>query len=122
MPQLKLEITNNIREDINFKNFFLSAHQLLAQGINCNISDCKSRTAYLQNYFVGEGEEENAFIHLEVSILEGRPEEIKKELAENLQVLLKTLLVNQNKLNIQITVQIKDIERNNYCKTVLNKG
>ena len=119
MPQLKFEYSDNIRSDVNFQHVLSHVHQILTQTISCNIEDCKSRIVKLDNYFISQGEKENAMVHLEVNILEGRSDELKHDLGQKLLSLLNSVFTNIEGMNLQITVEIKDIIKNNYHKSTV---
>ena len=116
MPQLKFEYSDNIKSEVNFQHVLSHVHQLLAQTISCNIEDCKSRIIRLDDFFIGQGEKENAMIHLEVNILEGRSNELKHDLGQKLVAMLNSFFSDVEGMNLQITVEIKDIIKNNYHK------
>jgi len=117
MPQITLEYTANIGEETDFKNLFLQLHSVLEDTGKINIENCKSRALKHENYAIGKGETENAFVHLTVKILEGRPAELKQKIADNLlSVLVKTYSVSKEQLNLQITVELLDIQRQFYFK------
>jgi len=119
MPQIKLEYSDNIKTAINFPGVMLHIHEIIAGTISSNIEDCKSRIIKLDNYFIAHGETDNAMVHLEVNILEGRSEELKSELGNKLLSFLETVFENVSGVNLQITIEIKDIVRENYFKTVI---
>ncbi|MFX1512941.1 MAG: hypothetical protein ACFFCQ_10170, partial [Promethearchaeota archaeon] len=68
-------------------------------------------------YLIGRGDSNNAFIHLEIKLLEGRSIDRKSQLGKELLELLKRKFPSSMKdLNLQITVQIIDISRSSYFK------
>lgn len=116
MPQIKLEYSSNIQSEVNFKNLLLEVHRNVAQIINCDIYNCKSRVIKLDNYLIGEGELKNAMIHLDIAILDGRPDDVKIELGEKILSILDTYFSGNSDLATQITVDIKDLQRKLYFK------
>lgn len=117
MPQLTLDYSNNITQTINFKVLFSQLHRVLHQVGNVNIDNCKSRAIRQNEYYVGNGIKENAFAHLEIRFLEGRPMGLKQAIGEAcLQILETHLEETIDKLNPQITVEIVDIPKSSYFK------
>ncbi len=117
MPHLKLEYTNNITQDIDFPKLFSSLHKVLSETSGIKIQNCKSRAFEVGNYYIAQGEAENAFVHLDVRFMEGRPPELKKDIGRKLLEILKTYFIRKNDpLNNQITVEISDIPNSSYFK------
>lgn len=116
MPQITLEYSSNISREVNFKNLLLEIHRNVSQIVNCDILNCKSRVTKLDNYLIGDGEVSNAMIHLEIAILDGRTEEVKTELGEKILSIIETYFAGSYGLKIQITVDVKDLQRQFYFK------
>ena len=117
MPQLTLQYTANIHQDVHFKDIFSTFHQILADTGGIKIDNCKSRAIRLDNYYIGRGEPGNAFIHLDVRFLAGRPAALKKEIGKQmLDFLEDTYAPAMTRYNLQITVEIGDIHGEFYFK------
>ncbi|MCH8127058.1 5-carboxymethyl-2-hydroxymuconate Delta-isomerase [candidate division KSB1 bacterium] len=117
MPQLILQYTANIDQEISFQDLFVKLHNILADIGGIKIDNCKSRAFKLDNYYIGRGETSNAFINLDIHFLEGRPQTLKKEIGSQILEALKEIYSQSiSELNLQITVEIKDIERDVYFK------
>jgi len=117
MPQLKLEYTDNIIQDTDFDSLFLKIHQILFNTGGINIENCKSRAVKIQNYFIGQGDANNAFIHLQIQFLEGRSDSLKQAIGHQILNLLKEYYkASLENLNLQITVEITDIQKKTYFK------
>ena len=117
MPQISLEYTGNIEQTIEFDPIFSKVHEILAQVADIRVDNCKSRARRLDHYYVGAGKPNQAFVHLEAAILEGRTPELKKELGSRiLEHLQKHFSPSFAALDLQITVEIRDIARAVYFK------
>ena len=117
MPQLILQYTANIDQEISFQDLFVKLHNILADIGGIKIDNCKSRAFKLDNYYIGRGETSNAFINLDIHFLEGRPQTFKKEIGSQILEALKEIYSQSiSEFNLQITVEIKDIERDVYFK------
>ncbi len=119
MPQIRLEYSANLKTSVNFSELLYGIHEITTKTIRCDINDCKSRIIAYDNYFIGKGEKNNAMVHLEINILEGRTDEQKSELAKLLLDYLESSFNNNKELNIQITTEIKDIIKKNYHKIII---
>lgn len=117
MPQLTLQYTANINQEIDYSNLFAKLHNILADVGGINIENCKSRALKLNNYYISQGEISNAFIHLDVRFLEGRSLPIKKEIGNQLLEALNSFYQKSlTELDLQFTVEISDIQRELYFK------
>ena len=117
MPQITLEFTANVRIDSDWGTLLPKIHQLVSKIAGIPIGNCKSRILEHTRYYVGDGSGEQAFVHLEIAILEGRDDTTKAELGNSLLSMLQTHLLPENAgKDLQITVEIKDINRKQYFK------
>jgi len=119
MPHITLEYTDNIDQPIEFRDLFAELHQVLASIAGISIANCKSRARCLDTYHIGEGKAGNAFVHLEVRLLEGRSAELKREIGERgLEVLKKHFARSLSDRDLQITLGVRDMQRQAYFKAV----
>jgi 5-carboxymethyl-2-hydroxymuconate isomerase len=117
MPQLTLQYTKNISYQPDFKDLFSNLHKTLNELADMEIKDCKSRAVALDTFYIGSGDTNNSFVHLEVKFLEGRSKQIKKLIGEDLLSKLQNAYTAAfSEMNLQITVEILDIIRQDYFK------
>jgi len=118
MPQISLEYTSNIQFPIDKMLFFRELHKIVSEKGKCNIDNCKSRLKQIDNYFIGNvNNDELGFIHLELRFLEGRSDEIKIKLGNSLLSYLEMIFINTiGEQEVQITVQVIDIKKIFYFK------
>ncbi len=121
MPQITLECSDNIIEK-NMHPLLLEIHHLLSERLPTELSSCKSRVIRINHYLVGDGASQNAFVHLTISVLKGRSEELLKSIAQTILEKLKisfheSLLI----LNVQLTIAMQDLP-NVYLKDASNSG
>ena len=115
MPHLTLEYSANVPEPDDMREIMLEMHRVLNETGGIRLENCKSRARRLDSYAVGDGNPENAFLHLDVRFMEGRSEATKQAIGnELLQILKDEFLVSS--LDLQITVEIRDILANSYFK------
>ena len=112
MPQLTLEFSSNLIEKNNLFNLFQECHSILEKILPTNIESCKSRSIEYHNYYIGNGEPNNAFVHISLKIIPGRSFETLKNVGESMMVVLKNYFSNAlNKLNLQITLEIMELQK-----------
>jgi 5-carboxymethyl-2-hydroxymuconate isomerase len=117
MPQTRIEYSSNILDEIVPKDLFLALHNKIHSICDIPIENCKSGFTKLNDYFVGDGLKESGFVHAEIRFLEGRKEELKQKLGEEILEILKNAFKKSVKeLDIQITVLIEDLPKKFYFK------
>jgi 5-carboxymethyl-2-hydroxymuconate isomerase len=118
MPHITLEVTGNIdHPQAGYSDLFAALHRVLADAVGVDTANCKSRAIRLDTYRVGDGEAGNGFVHLEVSIFDGRPVELRREVGQRcLAVLEDHFSQARQQLDLQVTVSVKEMERDTYLK------
>jgi 5-carboxymethyl-2-hydroxymuconate isomerase len=116
MPHLTLEYTGNLRPAASFDELFAQLHQVLAEVGGISPDNCKSRAIRLDDYFVGGGGARQAFVHLTIRFLAGRPTELKQQIGRRSLSVLQQHFPPSTDLDLQLTVEIQEIERATYCK------
>ncbi len=119
MPHLKLEYSGNLTVDFDFESLFFNLHKVLNEVTGINPENCKSRAVPLKNYYIGDGHTGNAFVHLDVSILEGRQNDLVQITGQKLLKLLVEFFSNQPEIvQTQFTIEIRDMKRDHYFKQI----
>lgn len=119
MPHLTLEYSSNIKER-DFQTLFHKLHHTLVKVCSANLENCKSRAVQHDVFYIGDGNPQNAFVHLEISLADGRSLEIRKEVGQQmLDILSKHFSNSLRGLNLQITVESKEFQKKFYFKTPL---
>lgn len=117
MPHLILEYTNNIPQAIDTHKLFAPLHQIIAETAGIRIENCKSRAIPLDDYYIAEGKPGQAFVHLNIRFLEGRSAALKQSLGQqSLEALRAHFGDAPDGLDLQLTVEIGDIQRQSYFK------
>jgi len=111
MPHLRLEYSGNIdMTESNLNILFLRLHDVLVNKAGAELFRCQSRAICCENFCVGDGESNRAFVYLQVFLLEGRTlnqlQETGSELLKTLQDGFKDLLLHYS---AQISVHLNEI-------------
>ncbi len=118
MPHLILEYSDNLLEDIDHRRIFRNLHQLLVENGPFKLPDIKSRAAVQGEFYVSDGNEANAFVHLTLSIFKGRKLDIQQQVGNKFLAYLEHEFACSNAaLKCSITVEIREINTNTYFKT-----
>jgi 5-carboxymethyl-2-hydroxymuconate isomerase len=117
VPHLTLEYSANIGQSVRFAPLFSDLHRLLEEVAGIDIANCKSRAVCQQVYFVAAGKDQEAFVHLELRLLEGRPPAVKERIGQAcLEVMERVLAPSRARLRLQLTVEIVEMARDSYFK------
>jgi 5-carboxymethyl-2-hydroxymuconate isomerase len=117
MPQITLEYTANVGPEVQTRELLAGIHDRVAGVVGLAIGNCKSRAILRDEYHVGSGGEDKAFVHACIRILSGRPADTKRKLGESVLALLKEHFApSTSTLDLQITVEVQDIDRDAYFK------
>lgn len=89
MPHLIFEYSSNVREKNDFPSLFAKCHAALTDILPTQQSSCMSRAIEQKNYFIGDGDANNAFVALNCKVLKGRTQETLQLAAEKLMALMQ---------------------------------
>ncbi|MDF2965344.1 MAG: hpcD [Rickettsiaceae bacterium] len=111
MPHIKFEYSSNIElKDIN--NHLEDIHITLAEMLPTKLENCKTRIIRHDDYFIGKGSDDAAFIHLNIKILPGRSEELLNAISEKiLNHLKKAFFYSAKSLKLGISVSLEDLPK-----------
>jgi 5-carboxymethyl-2-hydroxymuconate isomerase len=117
MPHFILEYSDNILEDVQPEDVFQKLHELLVENGPFKLSAIKSRAVAHKDYYVSDGNESNAFVHLTLSIFKGRDLSVRQTVGNLLLELLKKEFDRSyQQLRCSITVEIREINTDTYFK------
>ncbi|MCC2646950.1 MAG: hpcD [Rickettsiaceae bacterium] len=112
MPHLTFEYTANI-ENYDFKSTLKEIHNILAEMLPTKIENCKTRIVKHDDYIIGVGEDNKAFINISIKILPGRSEELLNSITEKILNHLRQIFSESHKdLNIGISIGISVLPGN----------
>ena len=117
MPHLTLEYSSNVLEPASWEDVFRHAHDVLVEIGQIRRENCKSRAVRRDQYLVGSGRDGEAFVHLDVRLLEGRTADVRRSIGGELLDLLRRLFrADDGSSALQITVEIREIRKEDYFK------
>lgn len=117
MPHVILEYSRNVIEELDFHPVFVRFHEALAGLGSFAIEDIKSRSICHDAHAVGDGRPQNAFVHVQLSILEGRTEAVRKAAGEAIMDILRdTFHRSWNELELSLSVEVREMARDAYFK------
>ena len=118
MPHAILEYTENVADDVDHQDLFRRLHEIMTGTGPFALADIKSRVYACERFFIADGDPHNAFVHLSLSVLEGRDSEVLNAVGKRaLDLLRETYAESLASLNCQLSVEIREMARPLYFKT-----
>ena len=122
MPHITLEYSSNIRITKDFGELFGPIHQLLEHSLKVNPLNCKSRIICHDHFFIADGNENHAFAHLQIKVLDKHPEEGKIAVGFGAFELLRDFFNDDvDGLCFQPSVEIHEMKGDFYYKLGLEE-
>lgn len=123
MPHCRLEYSGNIVDEVDARELLLELHEVLASSGELKREDIKGRAIRHEVFVVGDGAPDRAFVSLDISILSGRSDELKLQLAEQARLVLeKGFAGTLAERRCSLTVQVSEMHRASYQKMVSSPG
>ena len=118
MPHLTLEYTDNLPK-LNVAQTLLELNHILMASGQFEEIDIKSRAILLDTFLVGTSPKNRAYAHVKLAMMSGRSSQIKRELSESILLVLKQIWKATPDLHIQLCIEVQDIDREVYTKTII---
>lgn len=119
MPHLHLEYTANLTDLPVEKTLLRLNNVLMASGQFASEFDIKSRAVKVESFQVGTSLSPRGFIAVTLSLLSGRSPQIKQQLSQSLLAALQDLGEWPKNLQVQLSVQLVDMDRESYSKVAI---
>lgn len=117
MPNILLEYTSNVSDSIEYSKLFTAVHNVLHETAGIRLDNCKSRATKIDEFYIGDGHPSNAFVQLSIRFLAGRSGEVKTRVGNECLAILKQFYEKSlARLDLQVTVEVCDIQREAYFK------
>jgi 5-carboxymethyl-2-hydroxymuconate isomerase len=118
VPHLTLEFTANLAEPVSLAGLLHELHGLITDAAGVQSKNLKSRAIRRDIFAIGQGERDEGFVHLEIALFCGRPPAIKEQIGrQSLALLERRFAPREDGPAVQITVEIRDIDRAGYFKS-----
>ena len=122
MPHLVLEYSDNLVEPLDIGTLFAKLHAELEGFGLFRPEDVKSRAVAHPHYRVGKGDPKDVFVHVTLSIMAGRPAEVRKSLGAAIATVVQGALGRTwQERRCDVTVEVREMDRDTYAKVVSRK-
>lgn len=119
MPQLEIEYSAQLPIKDELSKLAVDLHYVIAREADAELSSFKTRITPLENVVIGDGDPKNAMVHLDIRLLSGRINAVKFATGEAaLAALIDRLEWLVGDYLVQFTVEVHDLDRENYFKHV----
>ena len=115
MPHIKLEHTENVQWKNPIQDIFPKLQAVLIQHARVKPKNCKSRAMKLKIFYCTSNSRPGGFIHLGISLLSGRTEEVKTNIGKECRQIIQSFI--ENIAEIQVSVELRDMDCNGYFTT-----
>ncbi|MGE5518104.1 MAG: 5-carboxymethyl-2-hydroxymuconate Delta-isomerase [Bacteroidota bacterium] len=119
MPQITVEYSQVVSDAFDRRAFALALHPMAAELIGSALSSFKTRFTALDEVVIGDGADSHAMVHVDFRLLSGRPPELKQRLGAAVLELARAHVRTVAGLAIQVTVEVRDLDRPHYHKAVV---
>lgn len=116
MPHIILEYTDNVLP-ADLQAFWGRLHPMLVEVAQVRLQDIKSRAYRCQDYHMGGGEADCAFVHLTIRLLEGRDGEALGRIGRAaMELLQETFAATLAGRSCDLTIELAGMRRDGYFK------
>ncbi len=113
MPHLTLEYSSNLEFEI--QPLLARLHSELVVTGAVSLKAIKSRAVRRSEYRVADGNPDYAFVFVSLLILEGRPPEVKRELAQRVMAVLKDAFSDRVENGyLSLSVDVKEMRQDTF--------
>ncbi len=121
MPQTEIEYSASLGAVFDARRLAGAVHEALVEHAAAELPNCKTRLTELADYLIGDGAPERAMVHVDLRILPGRNDEQKRQLGEAVLGALGEAVAGVSGLDLQLTVEVRELDGANYHKSRLAK-
>lgn len=114
MPNLVMEYSNSVEERVNIPSLLEDLHQVVLQSHLFEQAAVKSRAIRVNDWLIGDVGNTTDFIHVSVELLDGRSDEQKALLSQQLIEVLQ----EQAQCIHSLTINIRDMNQACFQKRV----
>lgn len=122
MPQLEIEYSAQLPIKDELPKLAVDLHYVIAREADADLASFKTRITPLENVVIGDGDAKSAMVHLDIRLLSGRSNAVKFSTGESaLATLIDRLEWLVGGYQVDFTVEVHDLDRQNYFKHVTDR-
>lgn len=119
MPHLVLEYSDNLTPHVPMEPLLIGLHKVFTSFDTIPLEDTKTRAKAYEYYLVGSHGRQKANMHLNILMMKGRPLALRTQIGDAMVAYLNEQLLKHvpTQLPFAVTVEIREMERENYFKS-----
>lgn len=114
MPHIAVDYSATLADTFDRQGFAQALHPLVSKIADAPVSGCKTRFRPLDETYISDGESDEAMIHIQVALLDGRTPETKLKLSTEVLALARAHTAATPGLTVHTSVEIHDLDRASY--------
>ena len=120
MPQIRLECSRAVADRLDAPALFAALHGVMVDEAGATLSACKSRIQIVEQVYLVDGAAPREMANLQIGLIAGRTEAVKKAVGQACLEHLKTALtaVGQE-TELHLSVLLVDMAPTDYFKTTV---
>ncbi|MBC7906241.1 MAG: isomerase [Rhodospirillaceae bacterium] len=119
MPQITVEYSQTLTQVFDRRAFAMAMHPVAAEMIGSRLDSFKTRFYVVDDAVIGDGHASHAMVHVDFRLLSGREPVLKQALGRTVLELVQAHLRQVAGMDIQVTVEVRDLDRPHYHKAVV---
>ncbi|HEX6342126.1 hypothetical protein [Umezawaea sp.] len=118
MPQITVEYSAELSGALDRRALALALHRTVAPLVDSDVAAFKTRFRRIEESVIGDGAPA-AMVHVRIGLLSGRPVGLKQEVGRVGIGIVRDHLAPVDGLPTQVTLEVYDLDREQYQKLVL---
>jgi 5-carboxymethyl-2-hydroxymuconate isomerase len=115
MPVINFSYTNNLALESKIATFLPQLHQTLVTMVHTDLYSCRTTINKVANFYIGDGDQANAYIFLQINLLPGRSDALKDKLGKELYQQLNDFFASEiAECKTQVRVYLQEVDTQFY--------
>ncbi|MEM7680176.1 MAG: hypothetical protein AAF182_04160 [Pseudomonadota bacterium] len=114
MPHIIVEYTDILAPSLDVAKLLAGLHKNLSERETIKLEAIKTRAFPVQYCVVGTGADHDKMVHINLRLLPGRSDDLKKEMAQGLHDFARKCCVHDER--ISVTVEVSELHEASYTK------
>lgn len=121
MPNITVTYTPNLPTEEKLESFALQIHQAVAPIIGSGAANFKTYLIPIERSVIGLDDKTKAVVHIDFRMFGGRSEAVKQDVAKTILALANQLLAKQGGIATEISLEVGELDNDNYHKIIINQ-
>ena len=115
MPVINFSYTNNLSLESKIATFLPQLHQTLVAMVHTDLYSCRTTINKVTDFYIGDGDQANAYIFLQINLLPGRSDALKDKLGKELYKQINDFFAAEIALcKTQVRVYLQEVDAQFY--------